>query len=45
LGVAINAMIFDRYTAVPIFVIAATGLLALSLWFARMLKRRRDAGI
>jgi predicted MFS family arabinose efflux permease len=45
LGVAINATIFDRYTAVPVFVIAATGLLALSLWFARLLKQRRDAGV
>ncbi len=45
LGVAINATIFDRYTAVPVFVIAAMGLLAVSLWFARLLKQRRDAGV
>jgi MFS transporter, YNFM family, putative membrane transport protein len=45
LGVAINGLIFDRFTAVPVFIIAAVGLLALGLWFARALKRRRDAGI
>jgi YNFM family putative membrane transporter len=39
LGVAINGIIFDRFTAVPVFVIAATGLLALGLWFARELRR------
>jgi len=41
LGVAINGMIFDRFTAVPIFVIAAGGLLALGLWLARALRQRR----
>jgi YNFM family putative membrane transporter len=45
LGVAINAVIFDRFTAVPVFVIAAVGLLGLSLWFASELKRRRDEGV
>jgi predicted MFS family arabinose efflux permease len=45
LGVAINGLIFDRFTAVPVFVIAAIGLLALGLWFARALRQRRDAGI
>jgi len=45
LGVAINGLIFDRFTAVPVFIIAAVGLLALGLWFARALKRRRGAGI
>ena len=39
LGVAINGIIFDRFTAVPVFVIAAIGLLALGLWFARQLRR------
>jgi predicted MFS family arabinose efflux permease len=45
LGVAINGMVFDRFTAVPVFVIAAVGLLALALWFARTLKQRRDKGV
>jgi len=40
LGVAINGFIFDRFTAVPVFVIAAVGLLALGLSFAHALKRR-----
>jgi MFS transporter, YNFM family, putative membrane transport protein len=44
-GVAINGPIFDRFTAVPVFLIAAVGLLALGLWFARALKRRRDEPI
>jgi predicted MFS family arabinose efflux permease len=39
LGVAINGIIFDRFTAVPVFVIAAIGLLALGLWFAQELRR------
>jgi predicted MFS family arabinose efflux permease len=42
LGVAINAVIFDRFTAVPVFVIAAAGLLGLSLWFARALRRHAE---
>jgi MFS transporter, YNFM family, putative membrane transport protein len=42
LGVAINGVIFDRFTAVPVFLIAAAGLLALALWFARALRRRRE---
>ncbi|HEX9072290.1 MAG TPA: MFS transporter [Pseudolabrys sp.] len=45
LGVAINGVVFDRFTAVPVFVIAAAGLLALALWFARTLKQRRDKGV
>ncbi len=39
-GVAINGAIFDRFTAVPVFLIAAAILLALGLWFSRQLKRR-----
>ena len=39
LGVAINGIVFDRFTAVPVFVIAAIGLLALGLWFAQELRR------
>src|SRR5262245_10196351 len=45
LGVAINGMIFDRFTAVPVFAIAATGLLAFGLWFARALRQRRAEGL
>ncbi|MGC2824798.1 MAG: MFS transporter [Pseudolabrys sp.] len=45
LGVATNGMVFDRFTAVPVFVIAAVGLLALALGFARTLKQRRDKGV
>jgi MFS transporter, YNFM family, putative membrane transport protein len=45
LGVAVNGFIFDRFTAVPVFVIAAAGLLGLGLWFARVLRQRRDQGI
>ncbi len=45
LGVAVNSFVFDRFTAVPVFVIAAAGLLALGLWFARVLKQRRAQGI
>jgi predicted MFS family arabinose efflux permease len=44
-GVAVNGMIFDRFTAAPVFLIAAAGLCALGLWFARELKRRRDEGV
>jgi MFS transporter, YNFM family, putative membrane transport protein len=44
LGVAMNGMVFDRFTAVPVFVIAAVGLLALAWWFARILKQTRDKG-
>jgi MFS transporter, YNFM family, putative membrane transport protein len=44
-GVAVNGIIFDRFTAAPVFVIAAAGLCALGLWFARELKRRRDEGL
>jgi len=41
-GVAAGGVVFDRLTAVPVFLIAATVLLTLSLWFARQLKRRRS---
>jgi MFS transporter, YNFM family, putative membrane transport protein len=43
LGVAINGIIFDRFTALPVFVVAAIGLLTLGLWFARELRQRREA--
>jgi YNFM family putative membrane transporter len=45
LGFAINGMVFDRFTAVPVFVIAAVGLQALAIWFARTLNQRRDKGV
>jgi MFS transporter, YNFM family, putative membrane transport protein len=45
LGVAINAPIFDRFSAVPIFVMSGVGLLALGLWFAHVLRQRRAAGL
>jgi YNFM family putative membrane transporter len=41
-GVAAGGVVFDRLTAVPLFLTAATVLLALALWFASQLKRRRD---
>jgi YNFM family putative membrane transporter len=40
-GVAAGGIVIDRLTAVPLFLVAAAGLLALALWFARQLKRRR----
>ncbi len=43
-GVAAGGAVFDRFTAVPLFLTAAVVLLALSLWFARQLKRRRTMG-
>ena len=39
-GVAAGGVVFDRYTAVPLFLVAAVVLLALGLWFARQLVRR-----
>jgi predicted MFS family arabinose efflux permease len=41
-GVAASGMVFDRLTAVPLFLISGVVLLALSLWFARQLKLRRN---
>jgi hypothetical protein len=35
-------VVFDRLTAVPLFLAAAAVLLTLALWFASQLKRRRD---
>jgi len=40
-GVAAGGVIFDRFTAVPLFLAAAVLLLTLGLWFARQLVRRR----
>ena len=45
LGVAINAPIFDRFTAVPVFLISGAGLLVLGLWLAHVLRQRRAAGL
>jgi len=39
-GVAAGGVVFDRFTAVPVFLAAAVTLLGLSIWFARALKRR-----
>jgi predicted MFS family arabinose efflux permease len=41
-GVAAGGMVFDRLTAVPLFLISGVVLLTLSLWFARQLKLRRN---
>ena len=41
-GVAAGGVVFDRLTAVPLFLAAAAVLLALALWFARQLKWRRS---
>lgn len=40
-GVAVGGVVFDRFTAVPVFLAAAVMLLALGLWFARALRARR----
>jgi predicted MFS family arabinose efflux permease len=40
-GVAAGGVVFDRFTAVPLFLAAAAVLLGLAFWFARQLKRRR----
>ena len=42
LGVAAAAFVFDRYTGVPVFLIAAGSLLTLGIWFSRKLKRHRQ---
>jgi predicted MFS family arabinose efflux permease len=39
--VAAGGVVFDRFTAVPLFLAAAAVLLGLAFWFARQLKRRR----
>jgi YNFM family putative membrane transporter len=41
-GVALGGVMFDRYTAVPVFLMAAIVLLATGAWFARELKRRAE---
>ena len=42
-GVAASGFVFDRYTAVPVFLAAAVGLLAVGLYFARGLRQRLRA--
>jgi YNFM family putative membrane transporter len=39
-GVAVGGVVFDRFTAVPVFLAAAVILLALGLWFSHQLKQR-----
>ena len=39
-GVAAGGAMFDRFTAVPVFLTAAVILLAMGLWFSRQLKQR-----
>jgi predicted MFS family arabinose efflux permease len=41
IGVAAGALVFDRFTAVPLFIVTAAALPALAVWFARELRRRR----
>jgi predicted MFS family arabinose efflux permease len=40
-GVAAGGVVFDRFTAVPLFLSAGGILLGLGIWFARQLARRR----
>lgn len=41
-GVAAGGVVFDRFTAVPVFLSAAIILLALGMWFSRQLVRRSN---
>jgi len=43
--VALGGLVFDRFTAVPLFLGAAIVLLSLALVFARLLRRRAKAGL
>jgi predicted MFS family arabinose efflux permease len=43
LGVAVGAFVFDRFTAVPLFVATAVVLPILGWWFAGKLRRRKVA--
>jgi predicted MFS family arabinose efflux permease len=40
-GVALGGAVFDRFTAVPVFLGAAMALLILGAWFSRALARRK----
>jgi YNFM family putative membrane transporter len=42
LGVGVGALVFDRFTAVPLFLASAVALPVLAFWFARALRRHRD---
>ena len=44
-GVAAGGAVFDRYTAVPVFLAGGGALLALGWWLARALKRRAAEGL
>ena len=44
LGVAAGAFVFDRFTAVPLFVVTAIALPVLGWWFARRLRKRMANG-
>jgi len=43
LGVAAGALVFDHFTAVPLFMATAVALPALAWWFAAKLRRRTTA--
>jgi hypothetical protein len=45
LGVAAAALLFDRFSAVPLFLLTAAALPALGLWFAFELGRRAGDGM
>jgi MFS transporter, YNFM family, putative membrane transport protein len=42
LGVGVGALVFDRFTAVPLFLATAVALPVLALWFSRALRRHRE---
>ena len=42
LGVAVGALVFDAFTAVPLFLATAAALPVLAWWFARALRRHRE---
>jgi YNFM family putative membrane transporter len=44
-GVAVGGLVFDRFTAVPLFLIAGVALLALGFWFARAIRRRAEESV
>jgi predicted MFS family arabinose efflux permease len=44
LGVAAGALVFDRFTAVPLFIVTAVALPALAWWFATKLRRHTADG-
>ena len=43
-GVAVAALVYDRFTAAPLFVAAAAILAALGWWYARRLRRHAQGG-